>query len=222
MQTKTEARAKKAMRCDRGSISIELTAVVAMLLAALTMTLDIYAYQRAQAGTLRLATLVAEYIAHQDAGAEHSEIRALISATRAAEVGTSDHGLTARLTALHQADEDSPTKIGWVEHVKFKGGEGNRWNEENMDCPLPEDRDKFRWFGDEGTDGDTLADASMPEEPNDSLNGEADVIVVQLCVTLTNPGIAQNALFDHIIYRIAARPFDAPDTRPPAKPTRES
>ena len=76
-------------------------------------------------------------------------------------------------------------------------------------CPPRDGR--FDFFGEEG---------NTPALPDGlTLDGGADIIVAQLCVQLTNPGVAQNALFDAVIYRARAIPFNAPATRPPAAPT---
>ena len=193
----------------RASATVELAVLVAVLLASITMVLDTYTYQRAQAGAQRMAAVITDYVSNQSATPlAYPEIEALGRVLRGPEIGT-ENAMVVRLTALHQAAAAGSTAtIPWVESIPF-GDDPSVTNALATNCPPRDGR--FDFFGDEG---------DTPDLPDGiTLDGGADVIVAQLCVRLTNPGIAQNALFDRIIYRASATPFNQPATRPPAAPT---
>ncbi len=192
----------------RASVTLELAFLVSVLLASITMVLDVYTYQRAQAGAQRMAQVIADYVANQSATPlAYPEIQALGGVLRDPEIGT-ENAMVVRLTALHQAAAaGSASTIPWVVSVPL--GDSTVTNALDADCP-PRDG-TFDFFGEEGNTP-TLPDGI-------TLDGGADVVVAQLCVRLTNPGIAQNALFDEVIYRMRAIPFNQPATRPPAAPT---
>ena len=194
----------------RASATVELAALVSVLLASITLVLDTYTYQRAQAGAQRMAQVIADYVAnqYQSGTAAYPEIQSLARVLRNPEIGV-EHAMAVRLTALHQeaADGSTPT-IPWVTSIPL--GDPDAAAALAAGCP-PRADNRFDFFGEEG-DTPTLPDGI-------ALDGGADVIIAQLCVQLTNPGVAQNALFDAIIYRARAIPFNAPATRPPAAPT---
>ena len=191
----------------RASATVELAALVSVLLASITMVLDVYAYQRAQAGAQRMAQIIADYVANQSGTLAYPEVQALGRALRGPEIGA-ENAMVVRLTALHQenAAGSTPT-IPWVTSIPL--GDSAVANGLAALCPPRDGR--FDFFGEEG---------NTPALPDGlTLDGGADIIVAQLCVQLTNPGVAQNALFDAVIYRASAIPFNAPATRPPAAPT---
>lgn len=193
----------------RASATVELAVLVSVLLTSITVVLDAYAYQRAQAGAQRMAQVIADYVANQSATPlAYPEIQALGRVLRDPEIGV-EHAMAVRLTALHQAAAAGSTAtIPWVESIPF-GDDPTVTAALAADCPPRDGR--FDFFGEEG---------STPSLPDGiTLDGGADVIVAQLCVRLTNPGLAQNALFDEVIYRASATPFNQPATRPPAAPT---
>ena len=203
-----EARGEaQALRGDaRASATVELAALASVLLASITMVLDTYTYQRAQAGAQRMAQIVADYVANQPTLA-YPEIQALGRVLRGPEIGA-DNAMAIRLTALHQdAGAGEAPEIPWVASIPL--GDPAVANALAARCPPRDGR--FDFFGEEGNTP-TLPDGI-------TLDGGADVIVTQLCVRLTNPGIAQNALFDEVIYRARTMSFNAPATRPPACPT---
>ena len=194
----------------RASATVELAFLVSVLLVSITLVLDVYAYQRAQAGAQRMAQIIAEYVANQvETGRTlaYPEIQALGGELRGPEIGA-ENAAAVRLTALHQAAAagSNPT-IPWVTSIPL--GDPTVANTLAARCP-PRDG-TFDFFGDEGN-APTLPDGI-------TLDGGADVVVAQLCVRLTNPGIAQNTLFDEVIYRARVIPFSSPATRPPAAPT---
>ena len=192
----------------RASVTLELAFLVSVLLASITMVLDVYTYQRAQAGAQRMAAVITDYVSNQSATPlEYSEIEALGGVLRGPEIGA-ENAMVVRLTALHQdTAAGSTATIPWVVSVPF--GNSTVTNALTARCPPRDGR--FDFFGEEG---------GTPDLPDGiTLDGGADVIVAQLCVRLTSPGIAQNALFDEVIYRASATPFNQPATRPPAAPT---
>ena len=192
----------------RASATVELAVLVSVLLASITMVLDVYTYQRAQAGAQRMAAVITDYVSNQSATPlAYPEIEALGGVLRGPEIGA-DHAMVVRLTALHQAAAAGSTAtIPWVVSVPL--GDPTVTNALGPNCPPRDGR--FDFFGEEG---------STPDLPDGiTLDGGADVVVAQLCVRLTNPGLAQNALFDQVIYRASATPFNQPATRPPAAPT---
>ena len=190
----------------RASATVELAFLVSVLLVSITMVLDVYAYQRAQAGAQRMAQIIADYVANQSGTLAYPEIQALGTVLRGPEIGA-DNAMVVRLTALHQdtAAGSTPT-IPWVASIPL--GDPAVANALAARCPPRDGR--FDFFGEEG---------NAPALPDGiTLEGGADVLVAQLCVRLTNPGIAQNALFDEVIYQARAIPFNSPATRPPAAP----
>ena len=191
----------------RASATVELAALASVLLASITMVLDTYTYQRAQAGAQRMAQVIADYVANQSGTLAYPEIQALGRVLRGPEIGA-DNAMVVRLTALHQDPGVGETpEIPWVASIPL--GDPVAANALVARCPPRDGR--FDFFGDEGN-APTLPDGI-------TLDGGADILVAQLCVRLTNPGIAQNALFDEVIYRARAIPFTSPATRPPACPT---
>lgn len=191
----------------RASATVELAFLVSVLLVSITMVLDVYAYQRAQAGAQRMAQIIADYVANQSGTLAYPEVQALGTVLRGPEIGA-DNAMVVRLTALHQDDGAGETpEIPWVASIPL--GDPTVTNQLVARCPPRDGR--FDFFGEEGNTP-TLPDGI-------TLDGGADVIVTQLCVRLTNPGIAQNALFDEVIYRARTMSFNAPATRPPACPT---
>ena len=199
---------RRTLRGDaRASATLELAALVSVLLASITMVLDTYTYQRAQAGTQRMAQIIADYVATQSGTLEYPEIQALGRVLRGPEIGA-DNAMVVRLTALHQGPGVGETpEIPWVTSVPL--GDPTVANALVARCPPRDGR--FDFFGEEG---------NTPALPDGiTLDGGADVLVAQLCVRLTNPGIAQNTLFDEVIYQARAIPFTSPATRPPACPT---
>lgn len=194
----------------RASATVELAAIAATFLISVTMALDVYAYQRARAGAARMAQIVAEYAANQPAGLDWTELRSLGEALRRPQIG-GGNTMALRLTALHQgAAAGSTPTIPWVTSIPL-GENPATANALADDCP-PRGRG-YDHFGEEG---------DRPALPAgiDSLAGE-DLVVVQLCVQLENPGFVQNTWFEEVIYRAAAMPFVQPATRPPAAPTGE-
>ena len=194
----------------RASVTVELATVAVVFLVSVTMALDVYTYQRARAGAARMAQIVAEYSANQPAGLDWAELRDLGQALRRPQIGAGNV-MAIRLTALHQgAAAGSDPTIPWVTSIPL-GEPPARAAALAGRCPPRDGR--YDYFGEEG---------DRPNLPAglDGLAGE-DVVVVQLCVELQDPGIAQNALFDEVIYRMAARPFVQPATRPPAAPAGE-
>ena len=193
----------------RASATVELAVLVSVLLASITMVLDVYTYQRAQAGAQRMAAVITDYVSNQSATPlAYPEIEALGGVLRGPEIGA-EHAMVVRLTALHQAAAAGSTAtIPWVVSVPL-GNDPAVTSALDANCPPRDGR--FDFFGEEG---------STPDLPDGiTLDGGADVVVAQLCVRLTNPGLAQNALFDQVIYRASATPFNQPATRPPAAPT---
>lgn len=186
-----------------------------------------------------MAQILADYVAHQNPPhppLEYGEIEALIDALRDPEIGT-DHEMAVRLTAIHQGTAPgSIPRIAWISEIaqppdrpqspdrpQFAGAAP-------LECPPkprgtvdptdPTNDAKFHFFGDCPDCPDTLAVANMPV--GISLDSRTDIIVVQLCARLTNPGIAQNLIFDEIIYRMQVYPFNNPATRPPPPPAVDS
>lgn len=194
----------------RASATVELAAVAAAFLISVTMALDVYSYQRARAGAARMAQIVADYAANQPGGLDWTELRSLGESLRRPQIGAGNV-MAIRLTALHQgAAAGSTPTIPWVTSIPL--GE-NRTGADALAGGCPPRDGRYDYFGEAG---------SRPVLPAGigNLAGE-DVVVVQLCVELEDPGIAQNALFDEVIYRMAAMPFVQPATRPPAAPTGE-
>ena len=194
----------------RASATVELAAVAAAFLISVTMALDVYTYQRAQGGAARMAQIVADYAANQPGGLDWTELRSLGEGLRRPQIGAGNV-MAIRLTALHQgAAAGSIPTIPWVASIPL--GE-NRIGADALAGRCPPRDGRYDYFGEAG---------SRPTLPQGigNLAGE-DVVVVQLCVELEDPGIAQNALFDEVIYRMAAMPFVQPATRPPAAPTGE-
>ena len=195
-----------------GGTTIEFAAVMTITLAAATAALDVYAYQRAQAGAARVAQLIGDYVAHQanpHPPLSFPEIRAFGEALRGPEIG-SENAMVVRLTALHQGTGAGSTPtIPWVQSIGY--GDPAVANGLAARCPPREPPGAFPSFGEEG---------NAPVLPDGlTLEGGADLVTAQVCVRLLDPGIAQNALFDETIYRIFATPFRHPATRPPAAPT---
>ena len=194
----------------RAGVTVELAGIAVVFLASLTLALDVYAWQRAQARTANMARIVADYAANQPGGLDWAELRDLGEALRKQQIG-SGNVMVVRLTALHQgaAAGDTPT-IPWVTSIPL--GE-NRAGAAALAGRCPPRDGRYDYFGEQG---------NAPTLPAGigSLAGE-DLVVAQLCVALENPGIAQNALFDEVIYRMAAMPFVQPETRPPAAPDGE-
>lgn len=199
--------ARAGLRGDaRASATVELAFLVSVLLVSITMVLDVYAYQRAQAGAQRMAQIIGDYVANQSGTLAYPEIQALGRVLRGPEIGA-DNAMVVRLTALHQAAAAGSTPtIPWVTSIPL--GDSTITNTLAARCPPRDGR--FDFFGEEGNTP-TLPDGI-------TLDGGADFVVTQLCVRLTNPGIAQNALFDEVIYRARTVPFNSPATRPPACP----
>ena len=200
--------ARAGLRGDaRASATVELAALASVLLGSITMVLDTYAYQRAQAGAQRMAQIIADYVANQSGTLAYPEIQALGTVLRDPEIGV-DNAMAIRLTALHQdAAAGSTPTIPWVASIPL----GDPAVAAALAAGCPPRDGRFDFFGEEGNTP-TLPDGI-------TLDGGADLVVTQLCVRLTNPGIAQNVLFDEIIFRARAVPFNAPATRPPAAPT---
>lgn len=195
---------------ERASVTLELAAIAATFLISVTLALDVYAYQRARAGAAKMAWIVAEYAANQPGGLDWNELRSLGEALRRPQIG-GGNTLVIRLTALHQgAAAGSAPTIPWVTEIPL--GE-NAAQAATRVGPCPPRNRGYDHFGEEG---------ERPVLPAgiDNLAGE-DLVVVQLCARLENPGIAQNTLFDEVIYRVAAMPFVQPATRPPAAPAGE-
>ena len=92
--------------------------------------------------------------------------------------------------------------MSWQLHPTVANGLATR-------CPPRDGR--FDFFGEEG---------NTPGLPDGiTLDGGADILIALVCVRLTNPGIVQSALYDEVIYRTSALPFNSPTTRPPRAPT---
>lgn len=201
----------RTLPCDvRASVTLELAAIAATFLISVTMALDVYAWQRARAGAARMAQIVAEYAANQPGGLDWSELRSLGEVLRRPQIG-GGNTMVLRMTALHQSDAagSAPT-IPWVTSIPL-GENAAEAAALAGRCPPPN-----RGYDDFGEAGER---PTLPAGIT-SLAGE-DLVVVQLCVKLENPGLAQNALFDEVIYRAAAMPFVQPATRPPAAPVGE-
>ena len=196
----------RLLRSTSGGVTVELALLAVMLLTSVTLALDVYVYQRAQAGGQRLAQVLADYVANQvDPPLAYGQVEALAEAMRPTEIGT-EHALVVRLTALHQPAGGTTATIPWVDVLTY--GDADVASALAAACPSRDGR--FHLFGEEG---------QVPALPTGlALAAGDDVVVAQICARLTDPGIAQSVLFDEVIYRIRVLPFNEPQTRPPPAP----